>query len=260
MNNFLHAIKAEWITGRRTFLRYSPILLAILPLILSFLIVSTLIKNNIGTPLLMDVAQKYISINLMSLKSFVPLYCVLIAYYSFHREHTYKLWKHINVQPVSGSVQMLTKHFYTWCYLAITLIMLFVLIPLGLLVIKLIYSSVNTELNDPNFLSACCQFGVEILITGISIVSILNVISARFSSHMIVFLTGTAGAFWSQTKSISNHTDVIDQFIPWTIGNLFYQQFSKAIVGESWWIIIPFIWIAAGLAVHMVLQKKRPLY
>ena len=259
MNNFLHAIKAEWITGRRTFLRYSPILMAILPLLLSMLIISNLIKNNIDTPLLMDVAQKYISINLMSLNTFFSVYCIFIAYYSFYKEHTYKLWKHINVQSVSGTMQMLTKHFYTWCYLAITLIMLSVLIPLGLWVIKFIYPSVNTELNDPNFLSACCQFGVEILITGMSIVSILNVISARFTSHMAIMLIGILGAFLP-LYNIINHTNAIAPFIPWTIGNLFYQQFSKAIVGESWWIIIPFIWIAASLAVHMVLQKKRPLY
>ena len=257
MNKFLHAIKAEWITGRRTFLRYSPLLFAILPLGLSIPAELFLINMNHAS-FVENIVSQHISINIgIWIAMVLPIYCILTALRNFYPEHAQRLWKHMNVQPISGSVQILAKYFYSWRYVAIATIIFFALVVLGLFIIKYTYPNLNIQFNNSILWWVYCKTAVICLVTGVSIVSILNLLSARFPGFTITFIIGFTGMFMPSFT-------IIPTFIPWKIGEAYHQYYWTKnqfnIIPEPWWIIVLFVWIAASLAIQLAVQRKKPLY
>jgi len=212
MNSCMYAIKAEWIKGRRTFLRYSPVVFAFLALLI---IMPIQLKHIANYPPRISIAIDFVG-NYFMLWTYLmlPIYCIFIAMLNFYTEHTQGLWKHINVQPVSGTMQTLVKHYYAWCYLSIATVMLSALIVITLLIIKLIYSELNMGLNDITTWLTFCQMSLGAIAGGVTIVSILNLIAARFSGFISTLTVGFIGLMLPFLIKI---TDPVTPFIPWMI-------------------------------------------
>jgi hypothetical protein len=257
MTSLIHAVKAEWIKGRHSFLRYSPIVF--LFIILIFLSVVYLdagsdpsrISNNFAV--LSFVIWVY---------GVFPFYCIFISLLNFATEHSQRLWKHLNVQSVSGVMQALAKHINAWCYVATSTIILSLLIVIILVIFKLIYSNPNIVISDATFWIKLCQMNLVAITRGMVIVSILNVFAARFTGTLPLMF-GIVGGIMGPMLIFIKETHPAALWFPWTIGmRWFFNLFSPLPDGpfKPWWTVIPLIWIAIALIAHVAMQLRRPLY
>ena len=258
INSFRHALKAEWVKGRRTFLRYSPIvfavsaLLLLLPMVLKdFTAWQPRISQTIALEVVIIGSQFWIMMVL-------PAYCIVAALQSFYSEHTQSMWKHINVQPVTGVAQTLAKHFCAWCYVALATTIFFGFLALILLVLQLVYSDLNVGLNDTGFWFTTCKLSLWSTFGGVVIISILNSLAARVPGTTITLLIGFLGMLM---PIFVKTTDSAARFLPWMIEKvpIHHLLFSNDPY-NPWWVIVPFAWIALCLAVHCAWQRLKPLY
>ena len=257
MNSFLHAISAEWIKGRRSFLRYSPLMFAFVTLII---LLPLTLKDIASKPLQGTFALGFTSTYFIFWTFMVlPMYCILVAILNFYIEHTQGLWKHINAQPVSGVVQALVKHFYGWYYLIIATITFFMLIVFSLFLVKIFNFNLVIGLSDPDYWRTLCLLCIKSLAGGMAIVAILNVLAARLPGFGVTMVVGFIGLI---LPIFINATDEAAPLIPWAIGKAWTYPliFDRTAHFQAWWIIIPFVWIGACLAIHCALQKKQPFY
>jgi hypothetical protein len=257
VNSFIHALKAEWVAGRRTFLRYSPIVFALLTLLIMLPQFSTDIVAN--KPRLESIAIDFVT-NYFWVWIFImlPFYCIFVAIMNYYTEHGQSLWKHLNVQPVSGTVQALAKHLYAWCYVATATITLSLLIVIVLVIVKMIYTELTFGFGGAALWLTLCQLNLGTIAGGAVVVSILNVLAARFPGFSTTFITGFFGLLLGIFIKID---DPAAPFIPWMFEKvcLHHLAFSDAPY-RLWWIAIPIVWIATTLTVHIALQRKKSLY
>lgn len=261
-DSFLHAIKAEWIKARRTFLPYSPIMFAVCTLVFAFFTAF----YGITASTMQYIALHCASVCLLFFMFiFLPIYCTIIAIQNYQMEHGNRSWKHINSMPVSGITQALTKHFFAWCCVAAATLLFSVLTVLSLLTVKWLHPELNMGLNTSTFWLTICKLNVVIIIGGIVMVSIQNLISARFSKHIQTITTGFFGI--CVVPGLIFISSPIAPFLPWStevyVMHLLFgaaPRLSPVASYKPWWVIVPFVWLVATLALHAVLQRKRPLY
>ena len=262
MSDFFHALKAEWLKGRRTFLRYSPIVFAALfsiPLLATF---GTTFDgfSQFGLPPSLIVAMSpFISWMYVGL----PMLCIVIPLLSFEAEHKQGMWKHVNALPAPGFIQALAKHFFGWCYAAAGTAVLAVLILLALLGFSLAFPNIDWGIASWNFWLTLSKAFAVCLITGMALTSMFNVVAARFAGYKApslaavgVFLVEIILAYADKAT-----LEIVNPWIPWMAGRLFIRHlFFSNVALKPWWLLAPFLWIAAGTALHLYLQKKKPLY
>ena len=192
----------------------------------------------------------------------MPMYSILVAILSFTSEHTQCMWKHTNAQPVSGTVQILAKHFFGWCYLITATVTITVLTTLVLLLANLFFN-VTVGFADFNFWRITGLYCLLLIAGGIAMVSLLNVLAARVAGFSLPAMVGFFGTLLPIFASADKKAAT---FIPWTASKVltdpvFKEVFfgSKAPV-EYWWIAVPAVQVAMLLWIHSYIQKKKPLY
>ena len=258
MSDFLHALKAEWLKGQRTFLRYSPMVFAAIPLacILPLTPKMAALPDSNGA----GFASEFLNFAYtMWIVLLVPIYCLLLAALNFQPEHTQSTWKHVNVQPVSGTAQTLAKHTMAWAYLAVVTMGLAVFIMFALATLNFVYPNAGVMQGPAHPWFKLFQLSMASFLVGLPILAILNVVSARCKSIVAVVLMGTGGFV---TYVFMNFIDNnIVSFIPWASTRLYLLRISvNGFTFQPWWYMPPFFWAAASLAVHIALQRKKPLY
>jgi hypothetical protein len=256
LSAFAHALKAEWVKSRRTFLRYSPIIFAssaflvLLPSVLR----DFTDGRGLHGPNAENILQMY---SFAWIYLFLPVYSIFIALMNFYTEHTNCMWKHINVQPISGVVQVWTKHCFAWCYVAVSTIMLSAFILIILLIVKQTYSHVNIGLDNSAFWFGICRFSLNSIVGGIATVSILNLLAARTPGIIQTGIVGFAGILIPIFIRI-NH--VAAPFVPWAMEKVYVFSAYKGVPYKPLWAIVPIVYVAIALARHIALQRMRPLY
>jgi len=253
---FTHAVKAEWVKGRRTFLRYSPIIFASLAFII--LLPSILRNFQSGRVLRSSAAEDILQMYSFAwVYVFLPVYSIFIALMNYYTEHTQGMWKHINAQPVSGIAQTIAKHCFAWCYVAASTITLNTFILIMLLIVKMVHYNVNIGIDDSVFWFGICRFALNSIVGGIAAVSILNLFAARSSGIILTGMVGFAGIL---IPIFIGTTHVLAPFVPWAMEKAYIFSAYSGVPYKPWWAIVPIVYVAAALARHIVLQRMKPLY
>ncbi|MCL1894079.1 MAG: ABC transporter permease [Holophagaceae bacterium] len=261
IDSFKHAILAEWIKGRRTFLRLSPIVFAIIPILIpTAIFFRDFIHTERAIEYIQNMGIEYDPILSFSKLCFrfwvffvLPVYCIFFAILNYQTEHTQGLWKHINAQPISGTTQAMAKQVYAWCYITFTTLLLFALVVAISLFVKFYNPPLGLSLNSAPFWIQSFQHSIVSIAHGMIIVSILNFFAARFSGATVPIMVGSIGCMlpiaYEPTYSMA-------PYIPWLYNVVLLElgSFSPA------WVAIPVIHIATALAIHFVWQKDAPLY
>ncbi|MCL1894078.1 MAG: ABC transporter permease [Holophagaceae bacterium] len=258
-NSFCHAIKAEWLKGRRTFLRFSPLVVSFATVIILLPIAWKVITDGKSGNTGINCLDFYFVIWLFFM---MPMYSILVAILNFSTEHGQGLWKHVNVQPVSGAIQTLVKHFYGWCYLFATTIAILALAIL-VLVVASFFPDITVGFTDFNFWRKAFLYSILSSISGIVILTLLNVLAARVAGFSLPALVGFFGTL---LPIFADANSKGAPFIPWTVGKfLLFPVIMEARTGikpsiEFWWIVVPIAQVALLLWVNIFIQKKKPLY
>jgi hypothetical protein len=188
----------------------------------------------------------------------LPFYFIFVGILNYYSEHSHSLWKHINAQPVSGTVQALAKHFCAWCCVAAATTMLSLLILITLLMVKLTHPALDVGLSSGTLWIALFKLNLGTIVGGMTVVSILNTLSARFSGFSVTVMTGFFGVL---VAIFIKSDDPAAPFVPWMIEKVCIRHI--AFTNDPYnplWAIAPVLWIAAAVAAHIAMQRKRPLY
>ena len=269
MNDFSHALRAEWIKGRRTFLRRSPILFAIAAML--FLLPHLFGESNIvNSTFYKDKARSIFDIVFERWIFYLhPLYCYIVGIAVFHTEHRDGMWKHTNAKPVSGTTQLLAKHVFSWCHVAAATFLLAVLILTVLLAIKIKYPEIDLGIvtsyydayfDDPSnkFWRVAANTFLCSLVAGMALTSLNNLFSARFSGGFLMLFMALPMAV---SALYIHFTDTMARYTPWMFGQvLLDDRVFNIAPPNNWLVAIPLIYAALCLAAHITLQRKKPLY
>lgn len=267
--SFLHAIKAEWLKGRRTSFRHSPVALALSVAMINYSMVFRDIPNRLvldipaqytnGVPVPRNFAIDALGIFDPWIAPIIPLYCILIAIQNHQSEHTCGMWKHINSQPVPGVAQAMTKHLFSWCQVVAATIMLSVLTVVSILIVKWVYPEAYVSFSSEYFWLPLCQFNIAAISGGMVIVSILNALAARVPAISITAATGSIGTLL--LPFVFNNVHPAAPFIPWVFESTWYSswKFGEPLFAPLW-VFVPLVYVVATIAIHLTWQKDRPLY
>ncbi|MCL1894633.1 MAG: ABC transporter permease [Holophagaceae bacterium] len=258
MKDFLHAVKAEWITGRRNFLRYSPIVFATILCIPLFLFISERSGRVPPAGLLLEAVK----VCMTGMVYGLPMYCFFIGILSFDNEHKQQQWKHINAQPISGTAIILAKHFYTWCYVALSPITLLALILVFFFVVKLFQPDLALGIGNPMIWLTAIKFWAVCIIAGMAIASPLNVMFSRFASYAMTAVPAVFFLFlhFLLAYMIEETRMLVSIFFPWLNCRIMGQNIYAGTSIKMWWFLPLVAWIAVSLVLNLYLQKKKPLY
>ncbi|MCL1908998.1 MAG: ABC transporter permease [Holophagaceae bacterium] len=261
MNSFVHAIKAELLKGRRTFLRYSPIVVPFATVLILLPVgLQDISHNTSNSAVGIGVFNFYFLVWLFFM---MPMYSLLVAILNYSSEHVQGLWKHINTQPVSGTMQVLAKHFYAWCYLIAATTALSVMLLIVLLIAKLFFG-VTIGLADVDFWRIIALFNIFSIVGGIAIITLLCVLTCRVASFTLPAMVGFFGVLLPIFASADSKGA---PFIPWTLGKVLLDPvFKETMLGagvspvQYWWVIVPAVQVVLLLCAHSYIQKKKPQY
>jgi hypothetical protein len=122
----------------------------------------------------------------------------------------------------------------------------------------MLYPELIIEIQNFDFWLRLCTLNLVAIIPGMAIVSILNVLAARLPGYGIVLVFG----FFIFLLTANITADYpIAPFLPWTMGVAWLHCVIDVDAAfKFWYALVPIFWIALALAVHVILQRKRPLY
>jgi hypothetical protein len=103
-----------------------------------------------------------------------------------------------------------------------------------------------------------CLSNIVVFAEGIAMVSLCNVLLARFTSYGVL---GVAASIMFALAIIIQPTDPVAPFFPFMFSKVCMAHLGGQIADyELWWAFAPLAWIAASLALHLKWQKLKPLY